>query len=134
MTPHIPSDTARTIVRLVLACLVLQLVVVGYDIIHNYKERTHQVSDNREACERGKKDRAANAEGWRTAETARLSTVAEQLDISFAQAKALEKHELTPDDPPDLIAARKYDKIAFGLEKRSKISCAQAFPKADFFP
>lgn len=134
MTPHIPNDTARSLAKLVLACLVLELIGLGYVFYQSYQGRSELVSDNRAACERGKKDRKANAEGWRTAETARLSTVAEQLDISFAQAKALEKHELTPDDPPDLVAARKYDKIARGLEKRSKIDCADAFPKAGLLP
>lgn len=119
---------------LVLASFVLQLGGLSYVFYQSYQGRSELVTDNRAACERGKLDRGANATGWRTAETARLTSTAELLDISYVEAKALEKHELTPDDPPDLVAARKYDKIAFGLEKRSKIDCANAFPKAGLLP
>lgn len=58
-------------------------------------------------CERGKLDRSANALGWRTAEHARRASG-------------------TPDD---IKTANRYARIAGGLELRSRIDCARAFPK-----
>jgi hypothetical protein len=57
-------------------------------------------------CQRGKLDRAANARGWRTAEAARRASGSRS----------------------DLIAAERYDRIASGLEQRSRIDCKTAFP------
>lgn len=130
---HIPHATARSLVRLIIGAFLVNLMVLGYVFYQSYQGREDLVQNNRAACERGKLDRFANAVGWRTAETARLNTLADTLHISYAEAKALEEHELTPDDPPDLVAARKYNSIAFGLEKRSKIDCTKAFPKAGLF-
>lgn len=134
MTPHIPSDTARKLVRLIIGVFIVNLMVLSYVFYQSYKGREDLVTNNRAACEPAKRDRAANALGWRTAEIARLQTTAEQLDISFGRAKAMEQNKPPMVGPPDLVAARRYNKIAFRLERRSKIDCSKVFPKAGLLP
>lgn len=92
------------------------------------RARTALTNASREACERGKKDRRANAQGWRTAQTARMQSVSKDLKISMREVLLLITHKPTLKDPPDLVAARRYNGIAIELEKRSKINCKEAFP------
>lgn len=122
------------VVRLMIYGMIAFLLLVGYVFFQSYQGRSDLVQSQRNGCERGKLDRAANAEGWRTAETARVSAAAESMHISIEAVRKLIRQTPQPDEVYDLVAARKYDKIAHGLEVRSKINCARAFPKAGLFP
>lgn len=113
--------------------MLLQLGVIGYVFYQSYAGRESVVDASRLGCERSKLDREANAIGWRTAETAREHSVAQELHISLKKVKQLVKTKRGVNDVPDLVAAREYDRIAKGLEVRSRISCSLAFPKAGLF-
>lgn len=131
---QIAQDTGRKIVRLVLLLFALLLLLWGYTLWQSYKGRVDLVHSERVGCERGKKDRKANAIGWRAAEFARLDTLAQTLHISFKEAKARLDTKPTPREVPDLVAARQYAKIASGLERRGRIDCTKAYPNASFLP
>lgn len=120
--------------KLIVIGMAVQLLVIVYVGVSSYVSRENTVTAQRAACERGKKDRLANASGWRTAETARLSGLANARHISIAQAAALMYQTPRPDDLSDLIAARRYNKLAEDLESRSRIVCAKVFPKASLLP
>jgi len=102
-------DLERKVVRFGLTVLLILLVVIGYVFYQSYQGRQDLVESQRAACERGKKDRNANADGWRIAEDARRAEG--QFDV-----------------------ANKYNKIATGLERRGRINCSIAFPKAGLLP
>jgi Tfp pilus assembly protein PilO len=131
---YISAKTGRSLAKLVIACFLVMLVVVVWVGYVNYQGRQNLVTAQRAGCERAKLDREANAQGWRAAEAARLESLAQDLDISYATAQTLVEQDPKSNDPPDLVAARKYNKIASGQEKRSKIDCAQAFPDASLIP
>lgn len=120
---------------LVVVGMVVQLGVIVYVKVTDYQGEKRDVTNLRNRCELNKIDRGANARGWRTAQTARMNSVAEDLDISLDKVKQLVKNQpkSLPSDSFDLVAAKEYDKIAAGLEQRSRISCAKAFPKAKLF-
>lgn len=120
--------------RLIMLGFVLGLVVVAYTLYESYQGRVDLVDSQRVGCERGKLDRRANAEGWRAAEDARLASLAKSTKITINQARALVKELRKPDDPPDLTAAWRYDRIAAGLEERSRITCSEVYPSASFLP
>lgn len=103
------ESTAQKLALLILATLCLQLFMIGYVFYANYQGRVDTVKAQRAGCERSKLDRGANASGWRIAEAAR---------------RADGQHAV----------AHRYSKIAGGLEFRSRIPCARAFPKASLFP
>src|SRR4051794_36950964 len=111
---------------MVLIGLCVNLGVIGYVFYQSYTGRETVVKATRNGCERSKRDSEANALGWRTAETARINGVAQQLDITLFEAEKMIKQKPKRSDPTDLIAARKYDHIAKGLERRSRISCPKA--------
>ena len=134
------SETGRKLMKFAILVLLLFLLLTGVVFLQSIIGRNHLaeaskqarselVDSQRNGCERGKLDRGANAEGWRTAQTARMNTLAKDLDISYKEVEILLQAVPQADDPPDLVAARRYDKIAAGLEKRSRINCAEAFPK-----
>lgn len=127
------ADGAR-IVKLMIAGMLAFLLLVGYVFFQAYQGRTALVDSQRAGCGRGKLDRAANASGWRSAQAARLRSVAVTMHISFDAAKQVLRQAPSPDDLSDLTTARKYDKIATGLEKRARIDCAKVYPKAGLFP
>lgn len=110
------------------------LLVLGYVLYQSYAGRVDLVKAQRTGCERGKLDRTANAEGWRAAEAARLASLSKQMHISIDDAWGLVAQPRQPNDPPDLIAAWKYDRIAHGLEVRSRIPCDKAYPSASLLP
>lgn len=134
--PSTPLTRGQTssFVRLILVGLIVQLAVIGYVAYSSYIGRRDVATASRAGCERNKLDRVANAKGWRTAETARLNSVSETTGISVENVRKLLKSKPSPSDLPDLTAARHYDRIAKGLEARSRISCSKAFPKAGLFP
>jgi hypothetical protein len=131
---YMTKKTGRMLVRLVIIGLVCFLGLIGYVLWQSYAGRVDLVNASRTACARGKLDRGANAKGWRTAQTAREKSLAEELHISDEAVAKLIKVDPSPSDPPDLVAARNYDSIASGLEKRSRIDCTVVFPNASFFP
>lgn len=135
MSPMRPitHQQAGGIVRLMIAGMLMQLVIISYVFFQAYGNRVEVVDNQRAACERGKLDRGANAKGWRTAQVARMKTLAKELHISFAEVSQL-LQDPTAGDSPDLTAARKYNAIASSLETRSRIDCKIAFPDARLFP
>jgi hypothetical protein len=86
------------------------VAVVGSVWVSSYEGRVNLIHAQRQACQRGKLDRAANARGWRDAEQARRAS----------------------GTPTDLRAAREYAALATGLEARSRIDCTRAFPDTSF--
>lgn len=130
----ITNKQAGSIVKLIIAGMLMQLVLVGYVFGQAYDNRVEVVDNQRAACERGKLDRGANAQGWRTAQVARTKTLAKEMDISFAEVSQLLLQDPKAGDSPDLTAARKYNAIAEGLETRARIDCTVAFPDARLFP
>lgn len=118
---------------LVVLGMVVQLGVIAYVKITDYQNDKETVQLLRDRCEINKTDRRANAVGWRTAQVARMSTVAQNLGISMDEVEKRIEQKPQPSDSFDLVAARKYDRVAGGLERRSRINCAKAFPKAKFF-
>lgn len=131
---YMTNKAGSTLVKLTIAWVILFLILVGYVFFQSYQGRVDLVTSQRRSCELTKRDRAANARGWRTEEAARIIALAEARYISSHAAKQLITQDPMPNDLPDLIAARRYNKIASNLERRSRIHCAQAFPKAGFFP
>ena len=63
------------------------------------------------ACQRAKKDRTVNGEGWRIAQEARMA--------SYRRTG----------NTDDLHASRRYNMIAAELEHRARIRCDRVFPK-----
>lgn len=122
------------LVKMVLIGLFVNLCVVGYVFYQSYMGREDVVMASLKGCDRSKKDREANAAGWRTAERARLSTLAKNMGVPLKDASVLIVLKPHNGDPPDLVAARKYNGIARGLEIRSRIRCKNAFPKARLLP
>jgi hypothetical protein len=122
------------IMHLLIFGMVCFLLLMAYVIWQSYEGRVDLVNAQRAACARGKLDRRDNAKGWRTAEKARLATLAEAQNVSYNTVKDLVVLDPKPDDPPDLVAARRYDHISASLESRSRITCTEAFPDASLIP
>lgn len=102
------NRTAQNLATLIVIGMAVQLGVITYIWYSNYQGRVATVTRLRDGCFRSKLDRTSNASGWRIAESARRGEG--QVEI-----------------------ANKYANIAYGLEKRSRINCAVAFPKARLF-
>lgn len=99
----------KLLAYLMITLLVLQLALVGYTFYVAYKGRDRLVTAQRLACERGKKDRRANATGWRIAERARRNA-------------------------GEYRTAVRYQYIAESLEERAAIDCDKKFPEATLIP
>lgn len=136
MTIYLSPDTGGKIVRLMIGGMIAFLILIGYVLWQSYEGRADLVTASRLACERGKLDRATNARGWRTAETARLSALAETEHLTVAEAKLFISLPPEKGEFPDLVAARRYDELASDLEARtgSHLNCHKVFPKAGFLP
>lgn len=137
---YISQDTGSKIMKMMISGLVLLLALTAVVFAQSYfgrknlekaekQARADLVASQRAGCKRSKLDRGDNALGWRTAQAARMASLAEDLNIPLKEVEALIPQPAKKDDPPDLTAVRRYNKIAQGLEKRSKINCAKAFPK-----
>lgn len=92
------EERRRAIIAEVVKMGVLIALVVGVWVL-----QVEHVMAQRQGCERAKADRTANATGWRIAEQARR-------------------------DDGQVDVADRYARIAAGLEARSRIDCAEAFP------
>lgn len=133
----VEGDNLRSLIfrlgTLIIIGMLVQLAVIMYVFYSNYQGRQDLVKTQRAGCERGKKDRVANSIGWRAAERAREATAAKTLHISTGQVTIILRQEPKPNEIPDLRAARKYDRIASGLEERARIQCEKQFPDAEVF-
>ena len=103
------DENAYSVVKMIVIALIIQLVVIFYVFITDYRGRIDAISSQRAGCERAKLDRNANAQGWRIAQLART-------------------------DSGDTAVAAQYRLIAEGLEKRARVDCNKAFPMADLLP
>src|SRR4051794_7639258 len=110
-------ETGSRLAKLVIAGMLCFIALLGYVLWQSYEGRVDLVTASRTACERGKLDRGDNATGWRTAQTAREKSLAEEMHISDEAVAKLVQADPQPSDPPDVVAARRYNKIARGLEK-----------------
>jgi hypothetical protein len=104
--------------RLIVRFLMLQVLVLGLILatvlISSWQTRSDQAMNARAGCERSKMDRTQNALGWRT-----------------AQHRLQAQYGRNP-QPTDLVALRRYRRIATGLERRARVTCAVAFPDPPF--
>lgn len=103
------EENAYRLGKLVVLGMIIQLLVISYVFYVDYRGRSKTVNNQRAACERGKLDRASNAEGWRIAEAARRES-------------------------GDLVVAVRYSQLARDLEERAQINCEEAFPRASLIP
>lgn len=137
---YVTKETGRKLTRLIIGGLVMILALTAVVFAQSYfgrknlekaekQARFELVASQRAGCKRSKLDRRANALGWRTAQKARMESLAQDLDIPLKEVKVLIPQKAKAGDPPNLTAVRRYDKIAQGLEERSEINCAKAFPK-----
>jgi hypothetical protein len=85
-----------------------------------YSSRVTMVGNQREECERAKRDRAANARGWREAQRARQQTADDPAASSNARSSASRE-------------ARTYGRIAGAQERRATIVCREAFVDPPLF-
>jgi hypothetical protein len=131
---YMTKEMGRHLVKLLIIGMVCFLTLIGYVLWQSYEGRADLVTASRTACERGKLDRGANAQGWRTAQVAREKSLAQALHISDRAVAQLVQADPSPNDPSDLMAARRYNRIANGLERRFQIDCKRAFPNASFLP
>ena len=134
----VEGDKLRSLIfRLVIMIIigmVVQLAVIGYVFYANYQGRSDLVKSQRAGCKRGKLDRGANAEGWRAAEAARIASAAKTLHIPIGEVTVIVRAKNPPQHViPDVRAARKYHRIASGLEERARIICEEQFPGAKIF-
>lgn len=116
------DDQTKNILRLaklIVIGMLVQLLVIGYVFYSNYQGRKDNVKSLRAGCERGKIDRKdsaraarANATNWSKAAAIRRKSG----DISVALA--YEGNSL------------KQTISADSLLRRSRINCAEAYPKA----
>jgi hypothetical protein len=131
---YMTKEMGRHLVKLLIIGMVCFLTLIGYVLWQSYEGRADLVTSSRTACERGKLDRGANARGWRTAQVAREKSLAQAMHISDQAVAKLVKADPSPNDPADLVAARRYNRIANGLERRFHIDCKRVFPSASFLP
>ena len=103
------NENAFRLGALILMGMVIQLMVIGYVFYTDYKGREQTVEAARKGCERDKVTRAANAQGWRNAEAARLAEGQEDV-------------------------AAEYSDIALQLEMAADIDCNIEYPEARFIP
>ena len=107
--PYMTRQAGMHLVKLLIVAMVVQLFVIGYIFYQSYVGRSDVVSAQRKGCERGKKDRNANARGWRVAEHARRAG-------------------------GQIAVANFYAQIASGLEARRRIHCHDVYPDASLLP
>jgi hypothetical protein len=139
---YMTKEMGRKLVILVIGVMLAFLVLIGIVFYYGHQARVNLaesedkakaalVKSQRAGCERAKADRKVNSQGWRTAQAARLRSLSADLDISYKSVQQLVAADPSPEDPGDLVAARKYDQIATELEARSNIDCAEVFPSID---
>lgn len=113
--------TARLLAILVVVGMVVQLGVIAYVGYSFYDGRKTTVENQRAGCERSKKDRTDNADFQKAHSTyirkvTRASSVKEDVKEAAREAR------------------KTFKRTSKSLAKRSKIDCAEAFPKARLLP
>lgn len=103
------TNTHIGLAKIVVLGMLVQLMVIGYIFVASHSTSDTIVNAARAGCERNKRDRRANAEGWRIAQSARWAS-------------------------GDFAVSRRYGKLASQLESRSRLNCKKTYPKARLLP
>lgn len=109
------------LVKVIISGMLVQLAVIFYVGYSSYTGRQTVVNSQRKGCERGKRDRKANA------------------DFQVAHTKYIERLVLAKSVPPDVRrsaseAVRTYKRTSADLTKRAKIDCSTVYPKVRLLP
>lgn len=118
---RIERRITRRRTRLEIGRIAVLVLFVASVWLASYQGRAQLVRAQRAACERAKLDNIANAQGWRAAEHARRKTASDRKVAGSERQTAAR-------------TAARYERIASGLEARSRIDCAAAFPSARRLP
>jgi hypothetical protein len=107
--------------RLIVVGMLLQGCVVGYVFYQSYVGRESVVDASRLGCERSKLDRKDNA------------------DFQWAQARYILKVSGAASVKADVkraarTALKTFNRTSKSLERRARIDCKKAFPKAGLLP
>lgn len=118
---RLSHEAATGLAKLVVVGMLVMLGVTAYVFYTDYAGRVNSVTAQRAACERGKLDRNSNA-AFQRAHTEYITTVTGAKSVKEDVKKAARK------------AVKTFRKTSQELSERAKIKCAQAIPKASFFP
>lgn len=119
--PYMSPETGARVVKLVIGCLIVQLLLLGYVFYQSYEGRVDLVGAQRAACERGKLDRTDNAD-FQRAHTTYIIHVTDAQSVEEDVKKAARQ------------AVKTFKRTSEDLSKRAKIHCAEVFPKASIAP
>lgn len=121
--PNTPmtNKTGRSLAKLILIGMAVQLMVIGYVFYQSYQGRADVVSNQRAGCERGKLDREDNAE-FQVAQKDYILKVTSAVSVK-EDVKAAARQ-----------AAKTFEKTSARLTRRAMIDCTTAYPKASFLP
>jgi hypothetical protein len=111
----------RTLAQLVVICLLLQLVVIGYVFYSSYQGRVDVVNAQQRGCARNKLDRSDNA-AFQQAQATYITKVTAAKSVHEDVKRAAREAVVT------------FNRTSAGLTKRAGIDCLKAFPKASLFP
>ena len=123
--PNTPltKEQGRSIIKLFIAGMLCFLLLVGYIFVNDYQRDVQNVSEKREGCERGKKDRQDNADFQKAhkkyIEKVVLAQSVKQ-DVKDAANKALETYDRTT---PSLLS-----------RTGENLDCTKAFEDAELWP
>lgn len=119
--PHISREAGRSLVRLILIGMAVQLIVIFYVGWESYAGRVNLVKSQRAGCERGKLDRTDNAD-FQRAHTKYITSVTDAAsvkeDVKSAAREAVQTFRRTSEE----------------LTQRAHIICADVYPKASLLP
>jgi hypothetical protein len=116
----VSADTS-VLWRLYGALVVVVVAIWTFTLAQSYEGRARLVESQRIGCERNKLDRLANADGWWSAEAARMDTATDPGQEPHARSSAR-------------LAAEQYAAIGAQLEARGHIDCRDAYPAASLWP
>jgi hypothetical protein len=103
-----------------LGVMILALIVLFVTVcLASYQARLEIVKTQRVGCERGKKDRAANAAAW-TAHSVYITKVTAAKSVQEDVKRAAR------------IASRTYVGVSADLRRRAALSCKTAYPDPPF--
>lgn len=100
---------------------VLVVTIPALVLLQGYAGRAALVDSSRQACERGKLDRADNAAGW-TAHRVYITHVTSAASVKEDVKSAARE------------ANRTYERISRELTKRARLDCEKAIPAARLLP
>jgi hypothetical protein len=119
--PYMAKETGRSLAKLIIIGMCVQLLVIGYVFYQSYQGRVDVVNSQRAGCERGKLDRTDNADFQRAhAEYIRKVVLAASVkqDVKDAAYTALDT----------------FSRTSASLTKRAKINCEDVYPKVSLIP